>query len=64
MSLGERERGDSTPFADLNELLAKLVAGATEVLGDSFCGAYLQGSFAVGGSGRGAGARACGSDYT
>ena len=48
MSLGERERGDSTAFADLSELLVKLVAGATEVLGDSFCGAYLQGSFAVG----------------
>jgi Domain of unknown function (DUF4111) len=28
--------------------LVELVVGAEEVLGDSFCGAYLQGSFAVG----------------
>ena len=48
MSVGEHERGDSTPFADLNELLVKFVVRANEVLGDSFCGAYLQGSFAVG----------------
>jgi len=47
VSPGERDRGE-TPFDDLNELLVKLVAGAKEVLGDSFCGAYLQGSFAVG----------------
>src|SRR5438094_9244530 len=46
-SLGKRERGDATPFDDLNQLLVELVAGAKEVLGDSFCGAYLQGSFAV-----------------
>jgi aminoglycoside adenylyltransferase-like protein/nucleotidyltransferase-like protein len=38
----------ATPFDDLNRLLAELVAGAEQVLGDSFCGAYLQGSFAVG----------------
>ncbi len=38
----------ATPFDDLNRLLVELVAGAREVLGDSFCGAYLQGSFAVG----------------
>ena len=47
-SPGSRERGDATPFDDLNQLLVELVVGATEVLGDSFCGAYLQGSFAVG----------------
>jgi hypothetical protein len=47
-SPGERERGDATPFDDLNQLLVELVVGAKEVLGDSFCGAYLQGSFAVG----------------
>ena len=47
-SLGERERGDATSFDDLNQLLVELVAGAKEVLADSFCGAYLQGSFAVG----------------
>jgi predicted nucleotidyltransferase len=29
-------------------VVAELVAGAEEVLGDGFCGAYLQGSFAVG----------------
>src|SRR5919198_6474119 len=38
----------ATPFDDLNQLLVELVVGAKEVLGDSFCGAYLQGSFAVG----------------
>jgi hypothetical protein len=38
----------ATAFADLNQLLDELVAGARGVLGDSFCGAYLQGSFAVG----------------
>jgi predicted nucleotidyltransferase len=38
----------ATPFTDLNELLAKLVAGVRQILGDNFCGAYLQGSFAVG----------------
>lgn len=37
-----------TPFDDLNQLLVELVDGAKEALGDSFCGAYLQGSFAVG----------------
>jgi len=47
-SPGKRERGDATPFDDLNQLLVELVAGAREVLGDSFFGAYLQGSFAVG----------------
>ena len=47
-SPGSRERGDATPFDDLNQLLVELLVGATKVLGDSFCGAYLQGSFAVG----------------
>src|SRR5438105_9378305 len=47
-SPGKRERGDATPFDDLNQLLVELVVGAKEVLGDTFCGAYLQGSFAVG----------------
>jgi hypothetical protein len=37
-----------TSFADLNRLLAELVEGARATLGDNFCGAYLQGSFAVG----------------
>jgi hypothetical protein len=47
-SPGERERGAATPFDDLNQLLVELVVGAKGVLGDGFCGAYLQGSFAVG----------------
>jgi predicted nucleotidyltransferase len=37
-----------TPYADLNAVLAELVSGAREILGENFCGAYLQGSFAVG----------------
>ena len=37
-----------TPFADLNDVLADLVASLREVLGDELVGAYLQGSFAVG----------------
>jgi hypothetical protein len=38
----------ATSFGDLNQLLVELVVGAKEVLADDFCGAYLQGSFAVG----------------
>ena len=37
-----------TPYADLNAVIAELVSGAREILGENFCGAYLQGSFAVG----------------
>lgn len=37
-----------TPYADLNGLLATFVVGVQEALGANFCGAYLQGSFAVG----------------
>jgi hypothetical protein len=48
VSSRERDLGDATPFDELNRLLVELVAGAEEILGDSFCGAYLQGSFAVG----------------
>ncbi len=40
--------GKPTPFGDLNAVLAELVDGARRVLGESFCGAYLQGSFALG----------------
>jgi hypothetical protein len=47
-SAGKREGGDATPFGDLNQLLVERVVGARDVLGESFCGAYLQGSFAVG----------------
>jgi predicted nucleotidyltransferase len=38
-----------TPYPELNEVLAKLVAGIEDILGDDLIGAYLQGSFAVGG---------------
>jgi hypothetical protein len=48
MFRGDRTRGDATPFDDLNQILVELVDGAKEVLGTGFCGAYLQGSFAVG----------------
>jgi aminoglycoside adenylyltransferase-like protein/nucleotidyltransferase-like protein len=47
-SLSARACHGPTVFDDLNELLVKLVAGAEEALGDSFCGAYLQGSFGLG----------------
>jgi len=44
----ERSGGTATAFGDLNQLLVELVDGVRVVLGDNFCGAYLQGSFAVG----------------
>lgn len=37
-----------TSYPELNHVLAVLVDGARDVLGDRFVGAYLQGSFAVG----------------
>lgn len=37
-----------TPYPDLNHVLRHLVERVQAVLGDSFVGAYLQGSFAVG----------------
>ncbi len=37
-----------TPFAELDSVLADLTASAREILGDTFVGAYLQGSFALG----------------
>jgi hypothetical protein len=39
---------NTTSFADLNRLLAEFVEGVRAALGHNFCGAYLQGSFAVG----------------
>lgn len=39
-----------TGYRDLNAVLAELVSGAREILGETFVGAYLQGSFAVGGA--------------
>lgn len=38
----------ATPFDELNDVLERLVESAQAALGDSFTGAYLQGSFAVG----------------
>jgi len=38
----------ATVFPDLNRLLSRFVEGVQAVLGSNFCGAYLQGSFAVG----------------
>jgi hypothetical protein len=37
-----------TPYDDLNAVLRALVTGVQRALGDTFIGAYLQGSFAVG----------------
>jgi hypothetical protein len=37
-----------TVYARLNAVLDELVTAAKAILGDNFCGAYLQGSFAVG----------------
>lgn len=37
-----------TPYAELNGVLAHLLAGVQAALQDNFVGAYLQGSFAVG----------------
>jgi hypothetical protein len=39
---------DATVYSELNVLLAELVASVRAILGENFCGAYLQGSFAVG----------------
>jgi predicted nucleotidyltransferase len=41
---------NSTPtiHPDLNSVLSELVTTTQAILGDNFCGAYLQGSFAVG----------------
>lgn len=37
-----------TDYPELNDVLQELVAEVQTLLGDSFCGAYLQGSFALG----------------
>ena len=37
-----------TPYAELDRLLAELVADVRAALGDNLCGAYLRGPFAVG----------------
>lgn len=37
-----------TPYAELDQVLIDLVASAREILGDTYVGAYVQGSFALG----------------
>lgn len=39
---------DATDYPELNAVLGKLVADARSILAENFCGAYLQGSFALG----------------
>jgi predicted nucleotidyltransferase len=39
---------EPTDYAELNEVLRELVSSVQAILGENFCGAYLQGSFAVG----------------
>jgi len=39
---------DPTGYPELDDVLQELVAEVRTILGDNFCGAYLQGSFAVG----------------
>ena len=38
-----------TPYRELNQVLGELVSRTRQILGSDFIGAYLQGSFAVGG---------------
>ena len=40
--------GRPTPYPELDAVLRELVESAQAILGDGFCGAYLQGSFALG----------------
>ena len=42
---------DPTIYPKLNVVLRELVASARTILAENFCGAYLQGSFAVGDAG-------------
>ena len=37
-----------TPFSDLDALLADLVSAVREILGPTYVGTYVQGSFALG----------------
>jgi predicted nucleotidyltransferase len=39
---------DPTVYPELNAVLGELVSGVRAILAENFCGAYLQGSFAVG----------------
>jgi hypothetical protein len=47
--LADTDNPRPTPYQDLNAVLRALIDGVRDVLGNSFVGAYLQGSFAVGG---------------
>lgn len=38
-----------TPFAELDAVLAGFTGSVRDILGDAFVGAYVQGSFALGG---------------
>jgi len=49
MSTAQGAAQSPTVFPDLNELLGELVARVQSILGDDFVGAYLVGSFALGG---------------
>jgi len=40
--------GQPTPYGELNAVLSQLLVSVQGALGDTFAGAYLQGSFAVG----------------
>ena len=42
------EKISPTRYEELNDVLATFLTRVQEVLGESFCGAYLQGSFALG----------------
>src|SRR6188472_2357835 len=46
---GQGTGSPPTVFPDLNELLQELVARVQSILGENFVGAYLVGSFALGG---------------
>ncbi len=47
--MGSRDDAPATPFAELNELLERLVARISSLLGADLLGVYLTGSFALGG---------------
>ena len=49
MSTEHEAASTPTVFPELNELLAELVARVESILGENFVGAYLTGSFALGG---------------
>ncbi len=42
------EKTGPTRYDDLNDVLARFLAGVEEILGENLCGLYLQGSFALG----------------